>query len=465
MDQDARSKAAEILEGLETDDAKLRKTVEVIGNLLKVGNISNSTGVAVGNGIRQVINHFDLPAEAAAALIDLRVMLGSSLGIDTTQYHIADLILDRTREFVGRDHVFKAIDNFLADNPSGYLTLQGDPGLGKSAILAEFVKRTGCIVHFNVRALGVVTAFQFLQNICAQLIADHNLPYAHLPAEVTRDGAFLLKLLKEAASKQEPGEKLVIAIDALDEVDLSTHPAGANILFLPPMLPDGIYFVMTRRPDEVPFSVHTTQETVDLMLFTEENEEDVRIYITRAVKRPKLRSWIDQRDNLTDKTFIQTMVELSESIFMYLRYVLPEIENGQYKNLQIDKLPQGLEGYYRSHWIHMGMAAKPLPREKIRIVYVLCEARQPVSRGFIVHIAKDPSLSIDDLAVQEVLDEWDQFLHEQDSPNGKLYSIYHASFRDFLQKQDIVQASGESIKKINAVIADNLWNDLFGGQN
>jgi len=30
----------------------------------------------------------------------------------------------------------------------GYFTIEGDPGAGKSAILAEYVRRTGCIAHF-----------------------------------------------------------------------------------------------------------------------------------------------------------------------------------------------------------------------------------------------------------------------------------------------------------------------------
>ena len=198
------------------------------------------------------------------------------------------------------------------------------------------------------------------------------------------------------------------------------------------------------------------------MAFPAQNKKDVQIYITRAVDRAGVRALIDQQNGLGVDGFIEKMVDLSESNFMYLRYVLPEIEKGQYIDFKIEKLPKGLEGYYDSHWVHMGMTAKPLPRTKIRIVYVLCEARQPVSRRFIAHIAKDPILQIDELAVQEVLDEWDQFLHDQETPDGKVYSIYHASFRDFLHRKDIVAATGESIQNINAVIADNLWGDLFG---
>ena len=462
MDQHDRDWAAASLKKLETGDAQLRQSLNILGDAIQVGNITEATGVAIGRGIRQVVNNFNLPPEAAAALVDLRVMLGSSLGLDTTQYQIGDLILDRTRDFVGRDHVFKQIDEFVAGNPSGYLTLEGDPGLGKSAILAEYVRRSGCLVHFNVRTLGIVSAAKFLQNICAQLIAEAELPYTSLPADATSDGAFLLKLLKEAAAKKAPGQKLIIAVDALDEVDLSSHPTGANILFLPQTLPDSVYFIMTRRQVAVPFYVQAEQKLVDLMSFPAENQKDVQFYITLAAEREGIQIWIKGQAGLTEEEFIKKMVDRSESNFMYLRYVLPEIEKGRYSDLELGKLPQGLEGYYDSHWIHMGMTAKPLPRAKIRVVYVLCETRRPVTRGFIAHIAKDPALQIDILTVQEVLDEWDQFLHEQETAEGTAYSLYHASFRDFLHRKDIVQATGETIQSINAVIADNLWDDLFG---
>ncbi|NEP54539.1 MAG: hypothetical protein F6K65_39400 [Moorea sp. SIO3C2] len=68
------------------------------------------------------------------------------------------------------------------------------------------------------------------------------------------------------------------------------------------------------------------------------------------------------------------------------------------------------------------------------------------------------------LTVQEVIEEWEQFLHEQPIDNQTYYSIYHASFQDFLHRKDIVQAAGVDIKDINAMIADRLWEGLFGDE-
>ncbi len=444
-----------------TDDVTLQKSIESLIGAIAVGNINNSVGVAIGQNIRMVVNQLNLSANAVAELLDVRQALAASLGLDPDRYRLNTLLADKTRDFVGRTYIFRAIDKFLATRPNGYFVIKGDPGLGKSACLAEYVRRTGCLAHFNVRALGITSARQFLENICAQLIVDYGLPYSNLPVHATQDGTFLMKLLAEAGEKLSAGEQLIIAIDALDEVDLASHPTGANILYLPPVLPQGVYFVMTRRMPEVPLIAQAPQSVLDMLAHPTENREDIEVYLEYNTRRLQLRTWMD-RQGLSVKTFIKMLAELSENNFMYLYYVLPEMERGFYQNLDIGQLPVGLEKYYDDHWRQMGMTAKPLPRDKIRIVYILCEAREPVSRKLVAKFASAPSIPLDELAVQEVLDQWEQFLHRHPMPDGMRYSLYHTSFRDFLHRKDVVQAAGVTIEGINALIADSLWDDLFG---
>ena len=440
-------------------DDVMREALRELGRAITVGDISNSTGIAIGQDIRQVINRFELSPDTAAALLDLRAVLGHRLGIDASLYEWGALLADRTREFVGRSHVFRAIDEFLTSNPSGYFVVQGDPGFGKSSILSEYVRRTGCVAHFNVRALGITSAAQFLQSVCAQLIIDGGLPYSSLPATATQDGAYLVKLLSELRQSRPSSERLVIAVDALDEVDLSQQPDGSNVLFLPSSGAQGIYFVVTRRNADVPLYTAAPVQIFDLMDHPAENRADIMAYVEVAVRRPALRLWVDDQ-GLTEEQFAETLADLSEGNFMYLRHVLPAIEGGEYRDLTIDRLPNGLASYYENHWRHMGMTAKPLPRVKLRIVYVLCEAQQPLSRSLLSQLATDSAIAVDELAVQEVLDEWRQFLHEAGGEPPR-YSVYHTSFREFLHRKDIVQAAGLTIEGVHGLIADNLWQTLF----
>jgi hypothetical protein len=198
----------------------------------------------------------------------------------------------------------------------------------------------------------------------------------------------------------------------------------------------------------------------DLLAHRSETEQDARLYVERAARTPGVQAWLERRA-ITAEVFITDVVRQSEGNFMYLRYVLPEIAAGKYDDLDIHALPRGLEGYYEDHWRRMGMTAKPLPVAKIRIVYVLAELRKPLSRKLVTQLGSDRQLTLDELTVQEVLDEWDEFLHDQVVDGTKRYSIYHASFRDFLHRRDIVQAAGVRIENINAVIAGTMWDQLF----
>ncbi|MGD8456996.1 MAG: helix-turn-helix domain-containing protein [Anaerolineales bacterium] len=366
------------------------------------------------------------------------------------------LIKERTTDFIGREHVFSSVDNFIRRHPRGYFTIEGDPGVGKSAILAEYVRKNGCIAHFNIRSQSINRPAQFLENVSLQLISRFDLPYTVLPPEASQNGAFLARLLNEASRALGKGEKIVIAVDALDEVDFAGAPPGGNILYLPLDLPESVYFVMTRREAEVPFSTHSPQQLFKISEHHDHNLEDVRAYLKGATQHPHLRKWI-MAQGLPDLMFINIMSKKSEDNFMYLRHVIYAMEEGIYQDVNIEELPVGLKAYYADHWVRMGMQAKPLPRTKLKIIYILSEVRQPVSSALIADFASE-----DVIIVQEALDEWRQFLHEHAVERQTRYSLYHTSFRDFLHKKEIIQAAGVSIKDINTMLADNLWGDLFG---
>jgi hypothetical protein len=369
------------------------------------------------------------------------------------------LIDDKTIDFVGREYVFDAIDSFIASNAKGYFTIIGDPGQGKSAILAKYVQNTGYIAHFNQSLQGLNRADQFLENICHQLIERYQLTYDSLPSNAKQDGEFLGQLLDEIA-KQRNGEKVIIVVDALDEVDTNSYRDTANILYLPAYLPDGVYFILTRRRDvEVHLTSFTPMQTLSLSDYQTDSERDVRTYIGNRVTGSET---LCQRVEVRGETiteFTNNIVGKSENNFMYLRYVLIDIESGLYQDLTLEQFPQGLQGYYDFHWRRMGMTSKPLPVEKIKIVYILGEVREPVSRRKICEFSGE-----DGYTVQQVLNEWKQFLHEL-MKEEKRYSVYHSSFRDFLHRKDILETHPVTLPGVHQLIAKNelkVWQKLKG---
>ncbi len=264
------------------------------------------------NGDNNVVIHQGIDAE------ELVKLLHNLLTPQKVSTQFQSLIADKTEGFVGREYVFNAIHSFINNNPKGYFTIVGDPGMGKSAILAKYLQDTECIAHFNVQLQGLNRTDQFLESVCKQLIDRYQLPYNSLPTNATQDGEFLGQLLDEAAQKRN-GQPIIIAVDALDEVDSASYK-NANILYLPPHLPDGVYFILTRRRDvEVPLTTYTPKQIISLLDYQSDSQRDVRSFIHNRVSgSERLRQQIDERQETT-VIFTDKIAGKSENNFMYLR--------------------------------------------------------------------------------------------------------------------------------------------------
>lgn len=369
------------------------------------------------------------------------------------------LIEEKTRHFVGRHFVFDALDDFLRRSPSGYFIIKGEPGIGKSALMAQLVKTRGYVHHFVVSTQGLNRADQFLENICAQLIACFDLDRpARLPMETTRGSAFLSTLLREVSDKLARGERAVLLVDALDEVD---WPPGAreNVLYLPPTLPGNVFFVVTtRHREDLPLQVDAPH-TFYLEPDSPANREDVLAYVTcfarREALQARLAAW-----GVSVETFARRLLVKSEGNFMYLHFVLPAIKAGRFVHGTLDELPQGLKGYYERHWLRMRAVDEDAwVNYRQAVICYLAAAREPVS---VWQIASWSGLS--PARVLTAIREWREFLDEETVGGEKRYRIYHASFQDFLAAKD--EAREINLKRKHADIADEglrQWDATRGG--
>jgi hypothetical protein len=355
------------------------------------------------------------------------------------------LVEERTRSFVGREYVFAAVDDALVadDFPSGYVVLQGEPGIGKTAIIGQLVKDRGLVHHFNVAPLGIRSPQAFLSNVCAQLIVRYGLDHASLPPEATQDGGFLSRLLAEASDvpKNLP---IVVAVDALDEAEDVGLTAGANRLFLPPSLPSGVYFLVSTR-EQADYRLSADRRR-DFYLRRDDprNLEDVRTYIRDYVEaeRERMQSRIGQW-GVSEDDFVDVLTGKSAGNFMYLFHVLRDIASETLTAENVDdirNLPQGLKDYYRRHWSDMRSADQEQFRKYQQpVVCLLATAREPVSVAQLLewttHFWEShdwDAKALDPIAVKDVLNAWREFLNEERLDGEGRYRVYHASFQDFL---------------------------------
>ncbi|MEG4867169.1 MULTISPECIES: ATP-binding protein [unclassified Microcoleus] len=364
------------------------------------------------------------------------------------------IIRDRIKDFTGRRFVFEAINEFLNTQQKGYFVLEAEPGVGKSAIMAACVVSLNrrCITHFNSQPNGIVSAETFWENACTQLIEGFHLKhkYPRIPKNALKNNSFLGELLKEISANPSTDRKIIFVVDALDEVDLTLQISGSNVSYLPNDLPDNVYFIVSKRPKFLPMPA-ANKTVFDLMKYDAESLEDVKAYLAKRTERSELiQDWITAR-NLQREQFVAAVAEKSEKKFIYLRYILDEIEGGTYNDVNLNDLPAGLEEYYQKHWVQMiGQEDDPLLELKVKIIYVLSKAHEAVSRRWIAKAVGETEFK-----VQQVLKKWDSFLR-QEQINGEIrYNIYHNSFREFLEKDETVQSAGVNVEELNRQSINN----------
>jgi len=358
------------------------------------------------------------------------------------------LIEEKIRRFCGRGFVFNTFQQFITENPHGYFTIVGDAGMGKSSIVAKYVSQHKSPCYFNILVEGRNRPELFLKSIRRQLIGRY-----HLPNSADAD---LPTLLANVAEKLTSDQPFVIAIDALDEVE--QEPRG-NILYLPKTLPNNVYFLLTRRPyslDKKRLLVEVPEKELDLrdQKYINDNQDDIKEYIRFVINtdteyKKGLRNWIQSR-SIPDTIFVEQVANKSENNFMYLRYVLPAIAKGDYNDLSLKELPDGLRQYYQSHWVRMGMEAKPGQLIEI-VLYILLEIGTPIPCKMIAGIAK-----VDECDVGKVLDKWVEYLKKQNVEGEICYTIYHGSFLDFLKGKREMDSKRKIFKEVNLRIAEYL---------
>ncbi|MBN3897327.1 MAG: AAA family ATPase [Nostoc sp. NOS(2021)] len=324
--------------------------------------------------------------------------------INTTSYPIEfqQVILEKSQNFVGRGFVFTAISNFLQRHDRGYFTIIGAPGSGKSAILAKYVTENPHGFYYNAQLPGKNRAEEFIATICTQI------------AQTSQETS-LPTLLQQVSDKLEPQQKFIIAIDALDAVNRTDQTPGSNLFYLPRYLPRGVYFLLTRRPyvrKQSGLLIEAPSQILDLAEYPQQNREDVGGYI---------RQYVNNSEELTAQ-----LTAKSENNFMYLSQILPAISK------EVDRLPPGLEAYYQQHLHKMISSNSPSFERKLKsfVLSVLVQVSSLLSAEVIAS-----AIDADEYDVEEVLENWREFLTLQQIDGEIRYSLYHSSFRDFLSKQ------------------------------
>jgi WD40 repeat protein len=366
--------------------------------------------------------------------------------ISTAAYpkEFQQLLREKTENFVGRKFVFSAISNFLNSHSRGYFTIVGTPGCGKSSILAQYVTAHPRSIYYNAAVEGKNRAEDFLASVCTQLI-DKYLVANGETSEIVKlrsqlqnleshDGSwFLSLLLQQISDKLDDRQKLIIVIDSVDAIARTSQPPSTNLFYLPRYLGDRTYFILARRPflrEKSGLLIETPSQTLDLRDYPAQNREDALNYIQQ---------YLSTEPDLTQPEFCQQLATVSENNFMYLSQMLRAIVENSHPDANlgesslVSELPPGLAAYYQNHWLRM--RGDGLSAIELSVLNVLVQSTTGLSVSAISNIIDE-----DEYEIEKVLDNWIEFLNSQEIRGEICYSLYHASFREWLGKQSILES-------------------------
>lgn len=326
-------------------------------------------------------------------------------------------------DFTGRDWLINRIDGFISNQRCGFLWIEGEAGVGKTALAARLVHNRGYISHFARHSHGDSIRVG-LQNLAAQLISRYSLtdfaPGGMIPSWITDSAGFEALLGRAAEAAHADGDALVIIIDGADEAETSHDgmPWG-----LPSLLPEGVYIVGTYRTGYVPPFPSSPSESARLDKADDRNLSDLRTYVSRALREKPLATALSKAP-MSDDELIELLTYKTGGVWVYLRYILAEIRTGQRLPAELTDLPTDLSGYYG---------------EQVRRWRMEHDWNEVGSRLLSTLVAAGEPLTFDTLVRLADLDEAPRTRHWCDIlirpfltvDTARTFQVYHASAREY----------------------------------
>jgi WD40 repeat protein len=358
--------------------------------------------------------------------------------------------------FAGRrwliDEIDEFIDECVIDKVGGYLFIEAEAGMGKTA-LATYLAFTRDYPTHVTRLPGGGSPETARTNLVAQLIARWDLhdavPGGVLPAGHDTTG-WLAKQLLHAADRRDqvaPREPVVLLVDGLDEA--SPPLPGELPLGLPGQLPSGTVMIATTRPGTWLPMVRGRVRRIEVE--SELNHRDLLEYLGAVTERdPRLAEAITNAA-MTREGFCRGLAERSGGVWIYAVSVLDQVRDGR-DPCDVTTLPAGLTGYYGSNimrWradptMEWDMVGLPL-------LAMLATVRRPQSAECLASWA-----GLDRNAVRTLLrGRFKAFLVARPDEDGDpdIYALRHQSLRDFCTGTVVGKSDDDQLRELTHDLA------------
>jgi WD40 repeat protein len=347
---------------------------------------------------------------------------------------IIDFELERGRHgtLLGREDVLAEMESLLDGAPRGWVLIKGGPGLGKSALLATWLKQcedAGHRVPHHFLRRGVED-WDRPEVVKRNLAAQVEVLFPEQKDPEARPESRLRELLQRV-SKQvlEPRkERLVLVVDGLDEVEEERDSSNPLHRFLPHALPPGVWILCASRPTYPYLSWLESLggvRTIDLdnQRWAGSNTRVVSEYWTQERASSRFKPQLTA-------AFVEEVVQRAQGNILYSVKLAEWLEDQPVEKRRAELLPRGLEALLDESWERIQGLPAGLRGMVEEGLGVLAMAREALPRSVLSAVAEWREVGDPDRFLKVAR----SFLLEEPGLIGseKAWRPFHESFRSFI---------------------------------
>jgi WD40 repeat protein/serine/threonine protein kinase len=354
-------------------------------------------------------------------------------------------LVEKFKGFVGREWLFQEIDQWRAKVSPAVLLIVGEPGIGKSAIVAALVHRNldGQVLAYHCCRTDTPATLEpasFVRSLASMLSARlpeymkaldcSSVINALRRADTDPESAFEAAVLAPLHKITQPQKnRCYLLIDALDEsLSRARPPTIFDVLCTRlDRLPRWLGLIATTRNDP---SVLNPLRSLRVQIITAQdpkNQDDVRRFVRFRLREAPFR----QKAKVGRKILARLEDDLLRSSagnFLFVRTALDAIETGQLSFDHLENLPPGLSSLYEIFFRRLfPNPAKDFSRSR-KVLETIAAAREPLTRE---HIAAATGLDPE----EELLGILSRLASFVPASEGR-YALFHKSLFDWLTGWD-----------------------------
>ena len=362
-------------------------------------------------------------------------------------------IEELTDTFKGRIAERENLLNFVLNKTKGYSSIQGNPGIGKSALTAQFFKD----LRGNKEASNVHVVEYFIRRGTVQAKADYLFNYLIKRTDelfpegrnIRAEGKAVFDLQNQLFSKwrlwheKSQGKKLLFLIDGIDEGTEDQVP-----MYLPRENFENILIIYGSRPGghksiddlwgSLPVEHHQKIELQGL------SRQDIRALIYEVANKYEIER---------ESAWIDAVQHRSQGNPLYLKLLCDSIENGGIILNDVQALPTKIDEYYKA--ILLRYANDPDGDALMSGLFTLTAAKDylTLSHLGLINLIGSATLMRIGSTLKEVL--YENPLTEEVLD----YQLFHESFREYLMKEHTREVKAAQQRIISFC---GTWKELEG---